>query len=195
MNWLNVIVIVITQTLSSPLAAQDTGATQSAIEARVREILSMVEPKEHAEELVRLGEQAFPSYEKVLTDPKSHHSEVTRVFSVLRFVQADRRRFVEHAVRRLSDSHVGVRRSAVQLLGQIGGRGDASPIVALLWDEDRTAVYAAVEALSAIGGAREGSALDIWLRSGSRRDDAALRNHVQHTRDALRRKVEKERER
>jgi HEAT repeat protein len=144
------------------------------------------------QELDALGEKAFPAYERILADPQASAHEVTGIFGVLLAVKADRSRFVEPAAKRLTETERGVRWCAVRLLGQIGSRKDSPPIVALLWDEDITIVRAAAEALAVIGGDRELTALDIWLKSGNHRTIVDLRRTVQQCRDALQRKVEEE---
>lgn len=140
--------------------------------------------------LVRMGEKAFPAYEAILVDPKAQHNEVSGLFVILRDVKADRRRFRRHAISRLTDSNKGVRRCAVTLLGHIGGSTEASSIVALLSDEDRSIAYASAKALSAIGGPNEVVAMDVWLRGVSHRDDRQLREHVQKCRDELKKRLD-----
>ena len=136
--------------------------------------------------LIRMGEKAFPAYEAILSDPKSPHYEVCGVLVLLRDVKADRRCFLKHAISRLTDAQDGVRLCAVTLLEYIGTTVEASPVVALLSDEDTSIVYATARTLAAIGGSNEVVAMDIWLRGARYRYDADIRKHVQKCRDELR---------
>src|SRR5437867_5896722 len=75
--------------------------------------------------LVKMGPKAFPVYEAILADPKSDPDSVARIFVVLEHVDADRSRFVEPAVQRLTDPESQVRIFAVRCLGKIGSSRDA----------------------------------------------------------------------
>jgi hypothetical protein len=180
---------VLLAALGSPAAAQEKA--EPTVE-RIRSLLNVHEFKEQYRELIGFGEAAFPAYEQILNDPAANSMEVVGIFCVLGGVQADRRRFIEPAVRRLTEPSRDRRLSAVQILGRIGSRGDASPVVALLWDEERPVVRAAAEALCAIGGERELTALDIWIKAGNHRTDGDLRRIVQQYRNQLQRRVEEE---
>jgi HEAT repeat protein len=185
----NTSLVVLLAALGSPAAAQEKAEPTVG---RIRSLLNVYEFKEERLELIRMGEVAFPAYEQILNDPAANYLEVVGIFNVLGVVQADRRRFVEQAVRRLADPDQ--RRSAVGLLGRIGSRGDASPVVALLWDREESVRWAAVEALGRLGGERELLALEIWAKSqaNSFRADERLRQHVQKSRDAMQRRIEEE---
>ena len=172
-----------------PAAAQEPAAPPPQ---SVRALLRDKEFIPDLQELIRMGERAFPELERILQDPAVDSMEIRRIFAVVSAVQADRRRFIEPAVARLADRDVAVRLSAVILLGRIGSRSDASPIVALLWDENVVVVNAAAKALSVIGGERELTALDIWIKSGNHRERIGFRQDVQQLRDALQRRVEDE---
>jgi len=179
-------------TLYLPLSAEQRGDDSVVSKDRIRALLSAFEFKRERLELVGLGVSAFPIYEQLLNHPQVTVNEVVRIFGVIGEVKADRRGFVEHVIKRLTSPNGNVRRSAVQLLGQIGSYRDASPLVALLWDEERTVVYAVAQTLSLIGSERELTALDIWIKSGNHRADAELRRFVQQFRDALQRKIEED---
>jgi HEAT repeat protein len=143
--------------------------------------------------LVKMGPKAFPVYETILADPKSDPDSVTRIFSVLAAVDADRSRFVEPAVQRLADPEWGVRLSAVKCLAKIGSSRDGAPIVVLLADENPLVVFAAAKTLVAIGDRRTLAAMDVWLNSGvNRHDHADLRRHVAKCRDELKQRLDKE---
>jgi HEAT repeat protein len=190
--WRSNLFLVLLAILSAHAKAQEkTGPTVE----HIRKLLNVFEFKQEYRKLIDLRETAFPAYEQILNDPTVNTFEVVRIFGVLGGVQADRRQFVEPAARRLADHDTDLRRSAIQLLGRIGSRSDAAPVVALLWDEDRTVVYAAAETLSAIGGERELVALDIWAQANaeSLRIDSQLRQRTEQARDALRQRAEEER--
>lgn len=170
-------------------AAADGPPTADA----VRGLLGGKEGIEEREELIKMGVAAFPAYEEILADPTSRGPSVARLFYILGQIKQDRRRFLPHAVKRLADQHPAVRGSAVELLGQIGTTGDASPVVALLSDAHAPVVHAAAKTLAAIGGEREVVAMDIWLLGPTRRDDGDLRRHVTQCRDQLRKRLDEAR--
>jgi hypothetical protein len=58
--------------------------------------------------LLDLGERAFPAYDVILADLKSKPAHVEAVCLILAEVEADRRRFVPLAVRRLTDPNAGI---------------------------------------------------------------------------------------
>lgn len=135
--------------------------------------------------LIRMGEKVFPTYKAILSDPKSPFDEIAGVFHILRKVKADRRCFIDYAISRLADKKDAIRLSAVELLEQIGSPAEASPVVALLSDEDGSIPYSAAKTLAAIGGPNEVVAMDVWLRGVSHRERSRLREHVQKCRDDL----------
>ncbi|HEY7153802.1 MAG TPA: hypothetical protein VH575_07565 [Gemmataceae bacterium] len=145
------------------------------------------------QQLIEMGEKAFPAYEAILSDPESDSYEIGGVLGVLCEVKADRRRFLNHAVSRLTDIDSSVRHNAVILLKQIGSAGEASPVVALLSDKDKVVVHYAAKTLTAIGGSNEVVAMDVWLRGVSHRGDGDLRKHVQKCRDALKKRLDEAR--
>jgi len=155
----------------------------------VRGLLSGVE-FEGYHKLIEMGEGAFSAFESILSDPKANQFETERIFYILTEVKADPRRFLEHAVRRLADPTFDVRLRALQLVGRIGSRAEASTVVALLSDIKKPVAYAAAKALGAIGGPREVIAMDIWLEGVSHRNDAELRQHVRQHRDELKKRLD-----
>lgn len=159
----------------------------------VRMALRVKEPDKTSEKyrqyLIHMGEKAFPAYEAILSDPKAYDVEVCGVFGIIYEVKGDCRRFIKYALARFMDSDYGVRRCAVWILGAIGSAAEASPVVALLSDEEKIVAYAAAKTLVAIGGPNEVVAMDVWLRGVSHRDDRELREHVQKCRDALKKRL------
>lgn len=136
--------------------------------------------------LLELGTKAFPSYEKLLADPKTSTNQVARIFSVLREVPGDRSRFVETAVKSLTSPAPYLRDSAVRLLGAIGSRRDTAPIVASLYDNEIVVISAAAETLVELGGQRELVAFDVWLRAAKARGiGKPLIDMLRKHRDAL----------
>lgn len=153
-------------------------------------------------DVIALGDKAFPAYERILADPKVDNFEVVRIFGILASVnmKGDRSRFLERAVAELA-SHDGlVRWSAVGLLAKIGSERDTSPIIALLSDDDFTTGIVAAAAVQAIGGPRDLVALDTWLRANSdkrftpeyRKQYEILREHVTKARDELKQRLDKQ---
>jgi hypothetical protein len=140
-------------------------------------------------DLVDMGVKVFPAFEQILSDPNAKSWEVSRIFLVVRQIPGNRRQFIEHAVKRLTDSDEVVRRTAVRLLGEIGSISETSPVVAALSDSKTPVVYFAAESLSAIGGPREVAAFDVWLNGNSHRDDGELRRHVKQMRDKLQQRL------
>ncbi len=164
----------------------------------IRLMLTAIEFKGERKLLVQHGEKIFPCFERILADPDANSTELTRLFIVLTAAKADRSRFLEPAVAKLSHSDKSVRRVAVSLLGEIGSERDAAPIVALLADEEFTVGVAAAKTLSTIGGPRELAALNIWLKvtkpenyskewQGSHE---GLRKNVTKSRDALKARLD-----
>ncbi len=164
---------------------------------QVRFVFHVIDYDERMErqrqQLIRTGEKAFPAYETILSDAKSSEEEVCGVLGALCDVKADRRRFIKPAVSRLTATDSSVRWCAVALLQRIGSVAEASPMIALLSDEDIVVVHFAAKALVAIGGQNELVAMDVWLRGVSHRDDAQLRQHVKKCRDELKRRLDEAR--
>ncbi len=163
-------------------------------------MLTAIEFKDDRKLLVQHGEKIFPSFERILADRDANSTELTRLFIVLSALKADRSRFLEPAVTKLSHSDKSVRRVAVSFLGEIGSERDASPIVALLADEEFTVGVSAAKTLSTIGGPRELAALNVWLtvtkpetysKEWQGRYDS-LRRNVTNSRDALKARLDKE---
>lgn len=175
----------------------DLRAQPPADVERVRDLLLEEDDswKDERRQLIQLGEKVFPAFEAILSDPKAKPHQVARIFGVLYAVKADRRRFLEHAVRGLANADSKTRWAAVELLGQIGTPAEASPVVALLSDGNRVAdqviVYSAAKTLAAIGGPREVIAMDVWLLGASHRNDPQLRRHVAQCRDKLKERLDK----
>ena len=166
----------------------------------IRLMLTAIEFKDERKLLVQHGEKIFPSFERILADRDANSTELTRLFIVLLAVKADRSRFLESAVAKLSHSDKSVRRVAVSFLGEIGSERDTAPIVALLADEEFTVGVAAAKTLSTIGGPRELAALNIWLTVTKPENYSkewqgsyeSLRKNVIKSRDALKERLDKE---
>src|SRR5262249_19781688 len=153
----------------------------------VRELLylslggcALVDTSREVTALRQLGVRAFPAYEVVLADRRSHPNEVTQACRFIMEIQTDRRRFVPLAVRRLSAAdgmisedleiaadergwaywRTRVRWGAVGLLGAIGDERDAAHLVPLLSEEESVLRYAAASALADLGGWPELEAMD-----------------------------------
>jgi len=133
-------------------------------------------------QLISYGEKAFPAYHRIIGAANASPILVERVFYILQSVKADQSGFVEPAMKWLGDSESGVRRQALKLLGQIGSRKETPPIVALMWDADRTIVRAAAETLAAICNDRDLMAVELWIKSDIHADGAVLRQHGPHAR-------------
>src|SRR5687768_13337268 len=108
----------------------------AADEGKIRRLLGSddnlgVEPGEFDKAGV-YSPAAFPLYARILDDPEESSYLVQRTFLALAKIEGDRRQFLERAVAKLADRHPSVRRTAVQLLAQIGSARDAAPVVALL---------------------------------------------------------------
>jgi hypothetical protein len=166
-------------------------AEQPSTPKSVRNLLNTPDGQEFAGywTLVRMGSNAFPTYEAILADKKAGPLEVARIFFVLYEVKGDRRRFAEHAVRRLADPHYPVRCHAVRLLERIGTPAEASAVVALLADRNTGVSFSAARTLAAVGGPRELIAMDAWLISRySSRD--GLRDQFEKFRNALKKRLD-----
>lgn len=180
-------------------AAQKKDMTASD-ESAIRELLNAEEFKqEERDELAKLGglsPAAFPLFARILDDPKEDGSVAVRTLRVLSEIKADRSQFLERAVAKLAHSHPSIRRTAVELLAQIGSERDAAPIVALLWDEAWEIPFATANTLVAIGDRRALTAMDVWLNSSIHYADAAgyavQRKHVIKCREQLKARLDKE---
>jgi HEAT repeat protein len=177
-------------------------AMTAQTEVKIRLLLTSEEYIDR-NELTKLGglsSAAFPLYGRILDDPKEDTYIVARTLGVLSIIKADRSQFLDRTVTKLSDSHSGVRRSAVQLLAQIGSDHDVAPVIAMLSDEDFTIGIAAAKTIQAIGGSRDLAALDTWLRVTNdkrytpkyRQQYEELREYVAKARDGLKERLDKE---
>lgn len=146
------------------------------------------------EKLLKMGTRAFPAFEKLLADPQLDPMHVVRIFNVVEQVDADRSRFLEPAVARLADPHLGPRSQALSLLRKIGSARDTPAVVALLWDERQEGTYAAAHTLAVLGDRRAVTSLDIWLARGNHREPnrRVLREGVAEFRAELVKRLEKE---
>lgn len=152
---------------------------------KIRRELMRIDSDEGVPLIIQLGEKTFPEFEEILSDPKARPVEIYRTFYYIAEINADRSRFLEHAVQRASDPNDQIRSTAARLLGKIGSVTEASLLVALLSDKDFVAVNAAATALAAIGGPRELVALDAWLLGVAHADYPQLREHVKKCRTEL----------
>ena len=152
---------------------------------KIRRELLYIDSEEGVPLIIRLGDKTFPELEEILNDPKARPVEIYRAFYFISKIDADRSRFLEHAVRRTSDPTDQIRSTAARLLGKIGTIAEASPLVALLSDKDEVVVNAAATSLAAIGGPRELVALDAWLLGVAHADYPQLREHVKKCRAEL----------
>ncbi len=146
--------------------------------------------EEKRQYLIQVGEKAFPTYEAILTDPKSESEEIAGVFWIINHVKSDRTRFRKYALERLADPHSYVRDYAVRALKSIGSSAEAPSVVPLLSDEEEYVATAAAETLAAIGGPDEVLAMDVWIRGHSHRNDRQFREHVQKCRDELKKRLD-----
>jgi HEAT repeat protein len=159
-------------------------------DARLQTLLRSGADEDH-KTLINYGERLFPAYERLLADKTKNIREVEGILGILRYVKADRSRFVDDAAEVLASPLSSWRRISLQLLADIGRERDASPVVALLSDEQYSVAYNAAETLAAIGGPRELVAFDIWLITNPRRKDEELRRHVAKCRAELKQRLEK----
>lgn len=137
------------------------------------------------QDLIRMGDKAFPAFEIILNDPEAKVGEIIRILGLLSDVEADRSRFLEHAVRRTADPIPQIRSRAAKLLGKIGTIAEASPLVALLSDPDVVVVNFAATALAEIGGPRELVAMDVWLQGTTHIVHSSLYDKVKMRRTEL----------
>jgi HEAT repeat protein len=174
-------------------------AVRSTPEQHVRHLLWRAAhcdcaPVQERRALVAMGEKAFPTYEAILSGPEETSHDVWAVLTVLSSVLGDgkpkHRRFLTHATSRLTDSDSAMRASALAVLKRVGSPTEASLVVALLSDEERSIIYNAAETLAVIGGPNEVVAMDVWLRGVSHREDIQLREQVQKCRDELKKRLD-----
>lgn len=137
---------------------------------------------------------AFPLYCRILDAKDEDRYLVVRTLYVLSQIKEDRSQFVDRALSRLAHSHPSVRRTAVELLAQIGSSRDAAPVVALLSDKEWTISFAAAKTLATIGDQRTLIAMDVWLNTNVYKDDEQLREHIIKCRDELKARLDKEKQ-
>jgi HEAT repeats len=138
--------------------------------------------------LVALGDRAFPAYEEILSDPERRYGSMlfARTCILISKVKADRRRFVPILVGRLTDANIGIRHSAVDVLGDIGDERDAGTLLPLLSDDSMTVRSFAAKSLAKIGGKRELEGMNAWLKDGKHPEDGNYSlNIVKKCRDEL----------
>ncbi len=139
--------------------------------------------------LLKFGDKLFPAYETIISDPDSDPAQVSNALSYIIDIKADRARFIPLAVDRLTDSTSGVRRAALELLGEIGSERNTTPIVALLSDENTAVRRDAARVLGKIGGKRDLVAIDIWLKTGNYRNDKDQVQILKASRDAIEKRL------
>ena len=136
--------------------------------------------------VLRWGARAFPAYQAILADPASDVFDVVGVCIAIHSVKVDRRQFVHLLIRRVTDPdalvHPGayregfeidvrtaiscrnhVRRSAIELLGEIGSEAETKHIREFLWHEDAGVQYAVLSTLGGIGCKHDLDAVNAWL--------------------------------
>ena len=145
-----------------------------------------------SQKLVSWGDKAFFIYVSLLEDKRTEPEDVRRIFWVLTEVKGDRSQFLKHAVERLADEHMKVRKAALDLLAHIGTRKETAALVAFLPDKEAVIVYYASQALGAVGGPPGLVALDAWLLGDDHANDVKLREHVKGYRDELAARLAKE---
>ena len=120
--------------------------------------------------LLDLGERAFPAYDIILADPKSKPDHVGIVCGILTEVEADRRRFVPLAVRRITEPDAGVSPEALshtlarpQPDSWSKGQSTAPAVIwewtRMLIDTREAVRESAIELLGAIGDERDANVL------------------------------------
>lgn len=147
--------------------------------------------------MIRLGENAFPAYHRILESPDATSEDVVAVLAFLIQVKGDRKSFIEPAITGLAHSQARVREAAVRLLAKIGTPKETPPIVALLSDKEWTLSIAAAEALAEMGDQRVLAAMEVWLnsdnpRTGNERTDSHVRKYIVKYRDQLKARLDKE---
>lgn len=175
-----------------PLAPAPDGATSEtpSVEDVCRLLSCDLDAKA---KLAQMGDKAFPAFETILADATAEPRLVAAVLLVVRDVKADRRRFIEPAVRALAHQSSNVRSKALQLLAQIGTAREAPPVVALLNEGDNEyatigIAFNAARTLVAIGGPSELRAMDVWL-VGAANPRFPIRTFVKTQRDLLEKRL------
>lgn len=140
------------------------------------------------------GPAAFPLYHRILdaADDERWPALRTLVIPADPKMAGDRGPFLDRAVAFLAHRDPSVRRTAVELVGAVGGPGDAAPVVGLLWDEDLSTVLPAAKALAAVGDRRTVAAIEVWLKRGNHREDDDLRRRVENFQAELVERLKKE---
>lgn len=190
-------------------------------DARVRELIrrsgkhcgfDVVAP--YQEELLQLGERAFPIYEAILADPKSDDRQVFLTCKAIERVRVDRRQFIPLAVKRLTaedamyvpeeghqrhdvkvrlarrvydllNERAWARCTVIRLISEIGDEREATVIAPFLTNGADSVRYAAARAVMIIGTHRELDALNACLKEVEPRRTADELKHVTECRDAL----------
>jgi len=146
--------------------------------AQVRNNLMWIDPQDKAAahaKFEKLGtRRLYAAFEVILDDPREDQETVC-LFSTLLSHEGDRSRFVKPAVSRLAHPNPSVRTVALMLLEKIGTQNEATAVVALLSDRDRTVAEEAARALVKLGGPNEVVAMDAWLQGDCRSDDPKFR--------------------
>jgi hypothetical protein len=148
----------------------------------------------HRPRLLAMGDKMFPTYEKILATVQIRHEAKERIFLLIGEVKADRRQFIEPALNHLGSQNLPVKIAALELLAKIGTPAEAAAVVALLSSRDPKIASAAATTLVALGGPRELIAMDVWLNGGDHPNNVELRLHVKKSREALKQKLDKERD-
>lgn len=190
--WHLAVFVTVAQPLGTAGPGSPPGVPPADVEG-VRLQLSGGEFKDGQRVLAEMGPAAFPALEAIITDPGSKPLHVGRALAILRDIDADRRRFLDAAIGRLTDPIGGVRSQAVRLLGRIGGDADLLPVVPLLDDDELLVRTGAAEALVEAGGKRTLAALNVWLwvADGRRIEDPDQVKRVREARDALAERLKK----
>lgn len=122
------------------------------------------------EPLVSRGEELFPLYERILTDPWCEDSTACFVFAVVERVEADRTRFAPYALRLLASPHSYARANALRVLA-VTGVSDTAPVRPLLVDFRRETRTTAVRLMRDFGGPDDVAAMDAVLRDPEKYKD------------------------
>jgi HEAT repeat protein len=142
--------------------------------------------------LLEYGRSAFPAYVVILNDPNSKTVEIAGVLCAIGNLDVPRGEFLPYAVDFLTHKDALVRQSAIFLVGEIGTRAEASILIALISDKDRSVALDAVLALVKVGGPAEVIALDAWLCTGSaHRENKKFLDFVKMYRDRLDKRLRK----
>lgn len=162
-------------------------ADDKPAETSIRQLLASTELN-WKDDLVELGDKAFPIYHKLLSNPDDIECvDISRILYVVSLINADRKPFLDAAVKLLTHQHVGVRVSALEFIAQNGSVHDIAQVNVLLSDPRIEPAYAAATALVAIGISRTIAAFDTWLRATEKNVDnvGAQRKHVIKCREEL----------